>query len=68
MAEFKHTYAGNPYDRGETLRRSEETIADLQGKNSSLFLPFHKLNVSIHALPTIKSKNNYTRIKESQQL
>ena len=49
MAEFKHTYAGNPYDRGETLRRSEETIADLQGKNSSLFLPFHKLNVSTKA-------------------
>jgi NAD+ diphosphatase len=46
MAEFKHTYAGNPYDRGEPLRRSEETVASMQADASSRFLTFHNLNVA----------------------
>ncbi len=46
MPEFVHTYAGNPLDRSEALRRSEETIAELSLHTHSLFLPFHKLNVS----------------------
>ncbi|MBS04835.1 MAG: NAD(+) diphosphatase [Gammaproteobacteria bacterium] len=46
MSETVHTYAGNPLDRGESLRRSEETIAALAADDTSLFLPFHKLEVA----------------------
>ena len=46
MSEMVHTYAGNPLNRGESLRRSEETIAALAGDDTSLFLPFHKLEVA----------------------
>ena len=45
MTETVHTYAGNPLDRGEPLRRSEETIAELMQASTSLFLPFHNLHV-----------------------
>jgi NAD+ diphosphatase len=42
-----HTFAGNPLDRGEVLRRDEDTILALAEDTESLFLPFHKLNVAM---------------------
>lgn len=45
MPELVHTFAGNPLDRGEPLRRSEEQISALESHDDTLFLPFHKLNV-----------------------
>jgi len=42
-----HTFAGNPLDRGEALRRDEATIIALAEDPQSLFLPFHRLNVAV---------------------
>ncbi len=44
-----HTFAGNPLDRGEALRRDEANIAALVDDPASLFLPFHRLNVAAAA-------------------
>jgi len=40
-----HTFAGNPLDRSESLRRDEAAIAGLAEDPSTQFLPFHRLNV-----------------------
>ena len=45
MPEHIHTFAGNPLDRGEPLRRSEAQITELEAHQDTRFLPFHKLNV-----------------------
>jgi len=47
VSNFVHTFAGNPLDRGEALRRDEETIAQLLNAPDSEFLAFHKLNVRL---------------------
>ena len=44
--ETPHTFAGNPLDRGEALRRDEENIATLRNEPTTRFLAFHKLNVA----------------------
>lgn len=40
-----HTFAGNPLDRGESIRRDEAAIEALAQDPNSLFLSFHRLNV-----------------------
>ncbi len=46
MPNTVHTFAGNPLDRGEVLRRDEANIEALAQDPTSLFLPFHRLNVA----------------------
>ena len=47
MSNFVHTFAGNPLDRGEAIRRDEDNLAALLAASDSLFLPFHRLNVML---------------------
>ena len=44
--ETVHTFAANPFDRGEALRRDEATIAELLSHPGARFLPFFELNVA----------------------
>ncbi len=44
-----HTFAGNPLNRGEALRRDEDTIRTLESSKDARFLPFHDLNVQVTA-------------------
>ena len=46
-----HTFAGNPLDRGETVRRDEGWIADRARQWDSRFLPMHNLNVLVDSGP-----------------
>ena len=46
MPEQPHTYAGNPLDRGEAIRRDEADIETLAESSQARFLPFHKLKVA----------------------
>ncbi len=46
MTEKPHTFAANPLDRGEALRRDEDRIASLQGHTETKFLLFNKLKVA----------------------
>ena len=45
-SETVHTFAANPFDRGEVLRRDEAHITRLQGHPDARFLPFFDLNVA----------------------
>jgi NAD+ diphosphatase len=47
VAELTHTFAGNPLDRGEAIRRSEEEVQALAEDPTTLFLPFHELKVAV---------------------
>jgi NAD+ diphosphatase len=47
VSDLVHTFAGNPLDRGEQLRRSEEALQDLEYHPDAAFLLFHELNVAI---------------------
>ena len=47
MTNQVHTFAGNPLDRGEAIRRDEAAITALAEDARSLFLPFHRLNVGL---------------------
>jgi len=49
LANHVHTFAGNPLDRSEALRRDEATLAQLQQDADSLFLPFSKLRVGVRS-------------------
>ncbi len=49
VSEFVHTFAGNPLERGEALRRDEATIEDLAAKPKAKFLPFVDLKVCCDA-------------------
>ena len=51
-----HTFAGNPMDRGEALRRSEEQIAALQNDDNARFLIFRKLKVASPTAPASDAK------------
>jgi NAD+ diphosphatase len=44
-----HTFAGNPLDRADALRRDPEWLARAQSDPSSRYLPFWQLNVLIDA-------------------
>ena len=43
---FTHTFAGNPLDRGQHLRRDEQTITALAASEAARYLPFNKLKVA----------------------
>ncbi|MEM9620895.1 MAG: NAD(+) diphosphatase [Pseudomonadota bacterium] len=47
LSNFVHTFAGNPLDRGEALRRDEATLASLQADAEAVFLPFKNLRVGV---------------------
>jgi NAD+ diphosphatase len=48
-ADFVHTFAGNPLDRGQHLRKDEAALQALQNASSSRFLLFHQLKVATQA-------------------
>ena len=41
------TFAGNPLDRADALRRDEAKLATLANDPDSLYLPFHQLQVAV---------------------
>ena len=47
MATQVHTFAGNPLDRAESIRRDEQAIKTLIEAENSLFLGFHQLKVAM---------------------
>ncbi|XOV82520.1 MAG: NAD(+) diphosphatase [bacterium] len=49
MANHVHTFAGNPLDRAESIRRDENAIQALVQAQESVFLTFHKLKVAMDA-------------------
>ena len=44
--ELVHTFAGNPLDRAENLRRHPERLAELQNRADARYLPFAALKVA----------------------
>lgn len=44
---FTHTFAGNPLDRSQHLRRDEETLNTLANSKAAKYLPFQKLKVAL---------------------
>lgn len=44
---FSHVYSGNPVDRGETVRRDDEWLADKAKDSTSRFLPLRDLNILV---------------------
>ena len=44
---FSHVYSNNPVDRGETVRRDDEWLADKAKDSTSKFLPLRDLNVLV---------------------
>ncbi len=53
MSDLVHTFAGNPLDRGEALRRDETTLSNLADAADSRFLAFHKLKVLLEDPQTL---------------
>ncbi len=47
MTDQVHTFAGNPLDRGEALRRDEAQLARLREDKNALFLPFKDLHAGV---------------------
>lgn len=45
-SNFVHTFAGNPLDRAQHLRKDTAALADLESAAGSEFLLFHKLKVA----------------------
>lgn len=43
---FTHTFAGNPLDRSQHLRRNEEALSALAASKAAKYLPFNKLKVA----------------------
>jgi NAD+ diphosphatase len=43
---FTHTFAGNPLDRSQHLRRNEQTLSALAASAAAKYLPFNKLKVA----------------------
>ena len=48
-SNFTHTFAGNPLDRAQHLRKDEATLSDLKKAKESRFLLFHQLKVGTTA-------------------
>jgi len=44
---FSHVYSRNPVDRGETVRRDDEWLADKAKESTSKFLPLRDLNILV---------------------
>jgi len=53
VANFIHTFAGNPLDRAEAIRRDEAAVAALFEAPDSIFLAFHRLNVKLEDPQTL---------------
>jgi NAD+ diphosphatase len=49
MANLVHTFAGNPLDRAESIRRDKAAIDSLAAAQDSRFLTFHQLKVAVDA-------------------
>lgn len=47
MRNHVHTFAGNPLNRGENIRRDEEAVKALLDHPESEFLPFYRLKVQL---------------------
>lgn len=47
LVETPHTFAGNPLDRGDAVRRDEVWLQRAAQAPGSRFLPFHKLNALV---------------------
>ena len=47
MGTQVHTFAGNPLDRAESIRRDEQAIKALVEAENSVFLTFHQLKVAM---------------------
>lgn len=45
VSTHTHTFAGNPLDRGESIRRDEASIDALAASDKALYLPFNRLKV-----------------------
>ncbi len=45
--ELVHTFAGNPLDRAEALRRDETALLEMRRHPGALFLPFNNLRVGV---------------------
>ena len=43
-----HKFAGNNLDRGDVIRRSSDSLAEVLSAPNSVFLPFHKLEVLLN--------------------
>jgi NAD+ diphosphatase len=48
VSTHTHTFAGNPLDRGEALRRDEASIDALAKSAEAVYLPFSRLRVLTH--------------------
>ena len=46
---FVHTFAGNPLDRAQHLRKDQAALGALQRSDTSRFLVFHQLKVATNA-------------------
>lgn len=67
MSNFIHTFAGNPLDRGEALRRDESNVDQLLTDSNSVFLPFHRLNVLLED-PTTLAWRKLSQLPECGQV
>jgi NAD+ diphosphatase len=52
--ETIHTFAGNPFDRGDTQRRDPEWIAAAARNPASRYLPLAQLNVLVRDAPELR--------------
>ena len=48
-SNFVHTFAGNPLDRAQHLRKDQTALGALQRSDTSRFLVFHQLKVATNA-------------------
>ncbi len=48
-SNFVHTFAGNPLDRAQHLRKDQAALGALQRSDTSRFLVFHQLKVATNA-------------------
>ena len=59
-SNFVHTFAGNPLDRAQHLRKDPAELAALQQSSESRFLPFHKLKVATNRTASLAWVKNIT--------
>ncbi len=49
-----HTFAGNPLDRGDVVRRDAEAVAALAARSDTRYLPFNHLAVLVRGTDTLE--------------
>ena len=54
-SNFVHTFAGNPLDRAQHLRKDQAALGALQRSDTSRFLVFHQLKVATNAAGSLAS-------------